>query len=169
MSNAAGEPEWLLGIYRSEALRAAVTAYGDPRNRSVRGMLGPLEPSLVEPATGRHGDIDTGADHARWNAFYRRKGRAMSQGKPAPGGDHRELEWAPFVARACEAVGVDPAMVDIAAILDMTREIAHAGARPMAPVGAYILGIAVGRGGDPDYLRRVLEDAASAAPIPLED
>ncbi|SKF62511.1 Uncharacterised protein [Mycobacteroides abscessus subsp. abscessus] len=48
----------------------------------------------------------------------------------------------------------------------MTREVAHAGARPMAPVSAYILGVAVGSGGDPDYLLRVVEDAATAAPVP---
>ena len=51
----------------------------------------------------------------------------------------------------------------------MTREIAHAGARAMAPVSAYILGLAVGAGGDPEYLRRVVEDAATAAPVPEEE
>lgn len=77
-------------------------------------------------------------------------------------------EWAPFVERACASLGLDAARVDIDAILDMTREIAHAGARPMAPVSAYILGLAVGRQPDasPEFLRRVLEDAATAAPLP---
>ena len=77
-------------------------------------------------------------------------------------------EWAPFVERACEALGLAADRVDIDAILDMTREIAHAGARPMAPVSAYILGLAVGRRPDasPEFLRRVLEDAATAAPLP---
>ena len=74
--------------------------------------------------------------------------------------------WGPFVQRACEALGVDPALVDTDAILNLTREVAHAGARPMAPVSAYILGLAVGRGGDPAYLLRGLEDAANSAPIP---
>ena len=75
-------------------------------------------------------------------------------------------QWRPFIVKASEAVGVDPALVDEDAILTMTREIAHAGARPMAPVSAFILGIAVGRGGDPDFLRRVIEDAVTAAPLP---
>ena len=80
-----------------------------------------------------------------------------------------KASWRPFIDKACETVGIDPSLVDEEAILTMTREIAHAGARPMAPVSAFILGLAVGRGGDPDYLRRVLEDAVSAAPIPEDD
>lgn len=154
-------PQWLLGLYDSAALRRAAAAYGDPRNRSVRGMLGPLEPELVAADDASGDDLDTWADHARWNAHLRRR-NAMRQP------EDRDT-WAPFVERACAALGVVPALVDMEAVLDMTREIAHAGARPMAPVSAYILGIAVGRGGDPEYLRRVLEDAANAAPTPQED
>lgn len=79
-------------------------------------------------------------------------------------------EWGPFVQRVCDALGLDPARVDIDGILDMTREIAHAGARPMAPVSAFLLGLAVGRqpDADPEFLRRVLEDAATAAPLPTK-
>lgn len=154
-----GEPEWLLGLYRSDVLRAAAASYGDPRNRSVRGMLRPLAPRLVEPGDALPDDVDTWADHARWNAHLRRRNR-MPEDRSA---------WRPFIERACASVGVDPAQVDEDAILSMTREVAHAGARPMAPVSAFILGLAVGRGGDPGYLLRVLEDAATAAPIPQED
>lgn len=77
-------------------------------------------------------------------------------------------EWQPFVTRVCEALGLDADRVDIDAILEMTREIAHAGARPMAPVSAFLLGLAVGRRPDesPEFLRRVVEDAATAAPLP---
>lgn len=76
--------------------------------------------------------------------------------------------WHPFVERVCKALELDPTRVDIDAILDMTREIAHAGARPMAPVSAYLLGIAVEQQPDasPEFLRRVVEDAATAAPLP---
>lgn len=157
LAGADGGPEWLIGMYRSATLRAAVAAYGDPRNRSVRGMLGPLSPTLVPSGPVPGSDIDTWADHARWNAHYRRSRR-----RPSP----PAAAWEPFVRLACEAVDVEPSLVDIDAILEMTREIAHAGARPMAPVSAYILGLAVGRGGDAEHLRRVLEDAASAAPLP---
>ncbi len=159
--NRDGGPEWLLGLYATAALRRAAAAYGDPRNRSVRGMLGPLTPRLVDPGDASGHDLDTWADHASWNAHLRRR-TAMRPAEDQAG-------WQPFVTSACEAVGVDPALVDTDAILTMTREIAHAGARPMAPVSAFILGIAVGRGGDPEYLRRVLEDAVTAAPLPPQE
>ena len=82
--------------------------------------------------------------------------------------DEDKTAWRPFIDRACAAVDVDPAQVDETAILHMTREIAHAGARPMAPVSAYILGLAVGAGGDVELLRRTVEDAVTAAPLPQE-
>lgn len=68
-------------------------------------------------------------------------------------------EWRPFIERACAAAGVDPSVVDEDAILDLTRVIAHDGVRPMAPVGAYILGLAVGAGGDEARVRALIEDA----------
>jgi hypothetical protein len=55
-----------------------------------------------------------------------------------------ELEWEHWIADACAAVGVDPADVDVSGIHGLTKEIAHGFARPMAPVGSYILGLAVG-------------------------
>lgn len=55
-----------------------------------------------------------------------------------------EQEWHQWIAEACAAVGVDPADVDVTGIHDLTKEIAHGFARPMAPVGSYILGLAVG-------------------------
>lgn len=67
--------------------------------------------------------------------------------------------WRPFIERACEAVGVDPATVDEDMVLELTARIAHDGERPMAPVGAYILGLAVGKGGDADTLKAGIEGA----------
>lgn len=158
-----GQPQWLLGAYRSERLRAAASAYGDPRNRSVRGMLRGLALATVPDPSGVGDDLDTWADHARWTARLG-KMAAMSEERPA----EDRAQWQPFVDRVCAALGLDPARVDIDAILDMTREIAHAGARPMAPVSAYLLGLAVGRQPQtsPEFLRRVVEDAATAAPVP---
>ena len=53
--------------------------------------------------------------------------------------------WADWIERACAALGLDPEAVDVRSILDMTKTIAHGFERPMAPVGAYVLGLAVGR------------------------
>jgi hypothetical protein len=42
--------------------------------------------------------------------------------------------------------------VDVDLVLDLAREVAHHVLRPGAPVSAYLLGLAVGRGGDPEAL-----------------
>ena len=43
-------------------------------------------------------------------------------------------------------LGLDPGTADARAILDMTRDVAHNVDRPAAPVTAYLIGVAVGRG-----------------------
>lgn len=153
-----GTPQWLLGIHRSDALRKAAADYGDARQRSVRGLLASLRLAVIADTDDVGHDLDTWGDYEHWDARWRKTVETEHEG------------WQRFVDEACAAVGVDPAMVDIGAVLDMTREVAHAGARPMAPISAYILGLAVGEpGADPDHLRRVIEDAATAAPVPKEE
>jgi hypothetical protein len=58
--------------------------------------------------------------------------------------DAAEQEWLDWIRAACTALGVDPASVDVTGIHALTRDIAHGFSRPMAPVGSYILGLAVG-------------------------
>lgn len=53
--------------------------------------------------------------------------------------------WADWIESACASVGIDPESVDVVSIHAMTKTIAHGFERPMAPVGSYILGVAVGR------------------------
>jgi hypothetical protein len=73
-----------------------------------------------------------------------------------------ETEWHDWIRDACTVLEVDPDTVDVAGIHALTKEIAHGFARPMAPVGSYILGLAVGvraaRGEvvDPDMLTDAL-------------
>jgi hypothetical protein len=55
-----------------------------------------------------------------------------------------EQEWRDWIREACAALGVDPDAVDVSGIHALTKDIAHGFARPMAPVGSYILGVAVG-------------------------
>ena len=43
-------------------------------------------------------------------------------------------------------LGIDPGSADVRAILDVAREVAHNVDRPAAPVTAYLIGVAVGRG-----------------------
>ena len=54
-----------------------------------------------------------------------------------------------WLAAACAELGLDPADVDVPVVLDLARDVAHQVLRPGAPVTAYLLGVAVGRGADP--------------------
>jgi hypothetical protein len=47
---------------------------------------------------------------------------------------------------ACAELGIDPAAVDERVILDLTRDVAHHVDRPAAPLTAFLLGMAAGRG-----------------------
>jgi hypothetical protein len=74
-----------------------------------------------------------------------------------------------WVARAGDALGVDPEAVDVTELLDLTREVAHGVARPAAPLTAFLVGLAAGRsGGDAaavaDAVARIR--AALASPTP---
>ncbi|GAA3349723.1 hypothetical protein GCM10020358_72910 [Amorphoplanes nipponensis] len=54
-----------------------------------------------------------------------------------------------WTAAACDDLGLTPADVDVKAVLDVARDVAHNVVRPGAPVTAYLMGLAVGRGADP--------------------
>jgi uncharacterized protein DUF6457 len=51
-----------------------------------------------------------------------------------------------WIEAVCEELGLDPAEVDRRLVLDLARDVAHNVARPRAPLTAYLLGLAVGRG-----------------------
>ena len=66
-----------------------------------------------------------------------------------------------WITTASAALGItDPVDVDL--LLDLSREVAHGVVRPAAPVTAYLLGLAVARGAQPDTaaaaLRQVLTE-----------
>ena len=54
-----------------------------------------------------------------------------------------------WVAKAGRELGLDPADVPTEAVLDLAKDVAHGVVRPGAPVTAYLMGVAVGRGADP--------------------
>jgi hypothetical protein len=54
-----------------------------------------------------------------------------------------------WVAAASAELGLDPADVESKVVLDVARDVAHQVLRPGAPVTAYLIGVAVGRGADP--------------------
>ncbi|WP_068252388.1 NTP transferase domain-containing protein [Janibacter corallicola] len=127
LEDSGGSPQWLFGIHRTDSLRTALTRLGDPRDRSMRSLF--AESTLVTMAAGDDdvADIDTWGDHARWS-------ERLAQER-----------WADWIEDASEAVGIDPESVDVPGIQTLARQVAHDFERPMAPVGAYILGVAVGR------------------------
>lgn len=51
-----------------------------------------------------------------------------------------------WTAAVCADLGLDSSDADLRAVLDLTRDVAHGVARPAAPVTAYLVGVAVGRG-----------------------
>ena len=76
-----------------------------------------------------------------------------------------------WVARAGEALGVDPEAVDVSELLDLTREVAHGVARPAAPLTAFLVGLAAGRaGGDAGAVADAVATirATLATPTPNE-
>ena len=52
------------------------------------------------------------------------------------------------------------------ALLDLTRDVAHGVARIAGPLTCYLVGIAVGRGADPE---QALATVSGLAPAPAED
>ncbi|MEV4894434.1 NTP transferase domain-containing protein [Nonomuraea sp. NPDC055795] len=120
-----GREQWLAGVWRAGVLREALGGYD---GRSLRGLLGPLEPVRVALPGRPWFDCDTMDDleEAHMNVLS---------------------EWTALV---CEELGIDPAKVDRDLILDLTKEVAHGVARPAAPLTAYLLGLAQGAGTAPE-------------------
>jgi len=67
-------------------------------------------------------------------------------------------EWAKL---ACAELGLDQDLTDVRAVLDLARDVAHDVARPAAPIGAFVLGLAVGRGQRLDEAAQRLRELAS--------
>lgn len=53
-----------------------------------------------------------------------------------------------WITAACAELGIEPAIADSRPVLDLARDVAHGVERPAAPLTAYLLGVAVGRGQD---------------------
>ena len=69
-----------------------------------------------------------------------------------------------WTAAVCADLGLDPSDADLRAVLDLTRDVAHGVARPAAPLTAYLVGMAVGRGlALPDAAARISALAAGWA------
>ena len=56
-----------------------------------------------------------------------------------------------WTSAVCDTLDLGPVtdQIDSGLVLEMARDIAHTLSRPAAPLSAYLLGLAVGRGADP--------------------
>jgi hypothetical protein len=72
-------------------------------------------------------------------------------------------EW---IAAASREVGLAPGDVPAKVVLDLAKDVAHGVVRPGAPVTAYLLGLAVGRGADPSDAAGRLGALARSWPTP---
>ncbi|MFF4877440.1 MULTISPECIES: DUF6457 domain-containing protein [unclassified Micromonospora] len=72
-----------------------------------------------------------------------------------------------WVTAACAELDLDPTQVPVPAVLDLARDVAHQVLRPGAPVSAYLLGLAVGRGADPADAAARLSALAGSWPVEL--
>ncbi|MEU1687367.1 DUF6457 domain-containing protein [Micromonospora sp. NPDC005707] len=73
-----------------------------------------------------------------------------------------------WVTAACAELGLDPAEVPVPTVLDLAKDVAHQVLRPGAPVTAYLLGVAVGRGADPAAAAARLSALAGTWPVELD-
>ncbi|MFU8872769.1 DUF6457 domain-containing protein [Micromonospora sp. SL4-19] len=65
--------------------------------------------------------------------------------------DHRLDDWLTTAAAALDLPAPSPD--ERRAVLSLVRDVAHGVCRPAAPLAAYLIGVAVGRGADPDAAR----------------
>lgn len=71
------------------------------------------------------------------------------------------VEWAERVLRELDMPENEALhKADVDRILDLARDAAHSVARPAAPLTTYLLGIAVGRGADPELAADALSRLA---------
>jgi molybdopterin-guanine dinucleotide biosynthesis protein A len=122
-----GRPQWLTGVWRTAALTDALGRYD---GASLRGLMEPLGPARVRSPLGDRPwhDCDTPSDVA---SAARLIGRNVLD------------DWLQAV---CDELELEPGDVHRDLILDVARDVAHGVARPAAPLTAYLIGLAAGRG-----------------------
>jgi len=129
----------LAAAYRTNALRAALAAVGNPHGQSMRAVMTHLQ-VLAVPMTELPQwslfDIDTEQDLEHVRSFE----------APSPASDQGEpviAEWTVALAREL-GVEID---VDSELLLDVAKDAAHAVARPAAPITTFLVGYAAAQGG----------------------
>ena len=71
-----------------------------------------------------------------------------------------------WIQAACAELGLPPDAVPVRTVLDLARDVAHQVERPAAPLSAFILGLAAGRGQAPAEIAASLTELAATWPAP---
>lgn len=162
-----GRTQWLAGLYRTQAIRDAVATWGQANvdGLPVRRLLEPLDLAPLRDEEGASADIDTPEQLATARERATQTGdvglepraahapnedpdvAANEEGPSAMTEKPKHLppealdEW---LAEAKRVLEIDDDL-DIGALLDVAKEVAHSVARPAAPLTTFALGVALGR------------------------
>lgn len=152
--DAGGRTQWLAGLYRTAAVREALdaaTARGDVHGLPLRRILEPLHLARLPDTDNASDDIDTPEQLAavrRAHDTARTDHRTPPERGPAAMNDTPKHlppealdEWLAEVQRLLE---LDDRL-EVGALLDVARDVAHNVARPAAPLTTFALGLALGR------------------------
>lgn len=148
-----GRRQWLIGRYRTAALRRVASTLPDGgRDASMRALLGGLTVTTVAVDAALTHDIDT------WDDLHRARGGTMTESRTLP--PEALNDWSAALA---ERFGLAEDDIPISLVLDLARDVANGVARPAAPLSAFVAGLAAGRaGGSPADT-----EAAAAAVVEL--
>jgi molybdopterin-guanine dinucleotide biosynthesis protein A len=169
----------LVALYRREPLTAALAALreaGGVHGVSVRRMSAGLRMlDVADPD-------DLGADADTWDDVHRldealSRGAAAERGDPVTDsvgdGGPQDVVAQPvsdpgsepvsgsdlhrWVLTLAQDLGVDPSVIDVDVLLDLSRDVAHGITRPAVPLTAFLIGYAVAAdGGDKAALDRAV-------------
>ena len=173
LADDSGRPQWLIGLYRTSALRTAAAALPEEgANAAMRELLADLEIATVRAPPGVTADVDTWEDLRT----ARLPAGAPDLGGPMPESSRslppEALEgWA---AALRERFGLSPEDLPISVILDLARDVATGVARPAAPFSTFVAGLVAGRaGGSPAEVAAAVASitdlAAAWRDRPVED
>ncbi|WP_442576737.1 NTP transferase domain-containing protein [Microbacterium sp. F51-2R] len=155
LADASSRPQWLTGVYRTAALRAAARGMRNGgRNAPVRELLDELAIAVIAASDHLTADVDTWQDLERARAAAASPPPSTEQAARISGGVMTEASrtlppealdaWA---AAMRERFGLADGDVPISLILDLARDVANGVARPAAPLSAFVAGLVAGRAG----------------------
>ena len=129
-----GVAQPLCAAYRTEDLRRALAGLPTVHNASMRSVQAALHVAIAPPSRAKVDptvDVDTQEDLRRAQSLVVDLQEANMMD-----------EW---ITAVTAELGLD-GDVDVDAVLDVAKDVAHQVQRPAAPVTTYLVGVAVGRG-----------------------